>query len=161
MAGLTRDLHPSHVCGPNVLVGRQFRGWVLYDGRCGLCQSGARLLGGVARSRGFRLAQLQRAWVRRRLSMSEERLLSRTWVLTPEGQLFGGAAAYVHVSAVVWWASPLVVISRLPGGMRLLDWVYRNVAAHRYRISGACRLDPVRRRRSRLGGRYLTRIWDL
>lgn len=150
----------AHGVPVGAIAGRGFRGWVFYDGRCGLCRAGARRLGGVAIRRGFRLAPLQRAWVRRRLRLDESELLREMRVMTAHGQVLGGAAAYVHLSRFVWWARPLVWVAEAPGGARLLDRVYAAIARNRHCISGICGLPGKPVPEGRRTGR-LTRFWEV
>jgi predicted DCC family thiol-disulfide oxidoreductase YuxK len=108
-------------------------GWVLYDGRCGMCSAGARRSRSLLRRLGLRLAPLQSTG----RSGSQELLL-----LARDGRVLGGVDAYLHVADHLWWARPLARLGHLPPIHRALCRVYRWIAAHRRRISTACHLRP-------------------
>ncbi len=116
----------------------QREAWVLYDGSCSLCIRLAERFRGRLERAGFRLAPLQTPWVRQRLGLPEEQLLSEMRVLTATGEVLGGAEGVVHLVRAIWWLWPLRLASRLPFGMKLLRWVYRRVAARRRCDEGAC-----------------------
>ena len=59
------------------------------------------------------------------------------------GRQIGGADVYRHVMRRIWWAYPLYLFSIAPLSRRAFDWGYRTFAANRYRISGACRFEPI------------------
>ena len=117
---------------------RQREAWVLYDGSCPLCIRLAERFRGRLERAGFRLAPLQTPWVRQRLGLPEEQLLSEMRVLTATGEVLGGAEGVVHLIRAIWWLWPLRLASRLPFGMKLLRWVYRQVASRRRCDEGAC-----------------------
>jgi predicted DCC family thiol-disulfide oxidoreductase YuxK len=108
-------------------------GWLLYDGRCGLCSTGARRSQALLRHLGLRLAPLLSTG----RSTSQELLL-----LTRDGRALGGIDAYLYVADQLWWARPLARLGRLPPIHRALCRAYRWIAAHRLRISSVCHLRP-------------------
>jgi predicted DCC family thiol-disulfide oxidoreductase YuxK len=108
-------------------------GWLLYDGRCGLCSAGARRSQSLLRRLGLRPATLQSTG----RSGSGELML-----LTRDGQVLGGVEAYLYVADQLWWSHPLARVGRLPPIYRALCRVYRSIAAHRRRISTVCHLQP-------------------
>lgn len=114
-------------------------GLVLYDGDCGLCVSLARRFDPVLFRRGFASAPLQDEDIRRRLALPEDELLSEMRVLTPQGELIGGADAIVYLASRIWWALPLALAGKLPGAMPVLRAGYRWVAEHRGCRHGRCR----------------------
>ena len=108
-------------------------GWVLYDGRCGLCSAGARRSRSLLRRLGLRLATLQSAG----RSASQEFLL-----LTRDGSILGGVDAYLFVAEQLWWARPLARLGRVRPIHHTLSRAYRWIASHRRQISAVCRLHP-------------------
>lgn len=122
------------------------RGWVLYDGDCRLCVDLARRLGPWLASTGFELAPLQSETGRALLAEREGDLLREMAVVTPEGEIFGGAEACVFLARYLWWARPLRLLAALPGARRLLDRLYRWVADDRHCYGGACDAAPRRSR---------------
>ena len=71
------------------------RGWVLYDGACGICKGFVRSFGRALHRRGFDCVSLQTDWVRERLNLSEDELMLEMRVLEPSGKVVGGAAGGV------------------------------------------------------------------
>ena len=114
-------------------------GWVLYDGDCGMCTALARRFSSALARRDFKLAPLQENWVRAKLALPEEELMSEMRVLTPEGGVIGGADSIVYLASRIWWAKPFALAARLPGAMPALRGGYRWIAEHRGCRHGACR----------------------
>ena len=114
-------------------------GWVLYDGECSFCDSWVHLWERVIRRRGFKLKDLQSALSDGTLNVSQENLLDDIRVLTPRGDLFCGADAYLYVTRRIWWAWPFYAIFSLPGFNQMLWWGYRTFARNRYRVSRHCK----------------------
>jgi predicted DCC family thiol-disulfide oxidoreductase YuxK len=65
------------------------------------------------------------------LGLSPSELLLEMRVLLSNGQQTGGADAAVALAHEIWWARPLVWLSKLPGVMPVLRSAYRWIAAHR------------------------------
>jgi alginate O-acetyltransferase complex protein AlgI len=112
-----------------------------YDGDCPFCRSMVNRWRGTLERRGFEIVPLQTEWVRRRLDLPEEELLSELRVLTPDGRVLGGAAGLVHVWGKIWWAWPLWLLAWVPGVRWLLDRAYRWMAERRMCFSDACSLQ--------------------
>ena len=113
---------------------------LLYDGDCPFCRSLVNRWRGTLERRGFEIVPLQTEWVRRRLDLPEEELLSEMRVLTSDNRVLGGAAAQVHVWGKIWWAWPLWLATQVPGAKWLLDRAYHWIAERRMCLSGACSL---------------------
>ena len=90
------------------------------------------------RKRGFAALPLQTRWVRKELNLSEADLLREMRLLKPDGTSVGGTDALLELARYFWWAWPLVALSYLPGGARLLASAYRWVAGHRDCVRGTC-----------------------
>jgi len=120
-------------------------GWVFYDGECSMCAALAARWKQTLRDHGFELVPLQARGVCERLGVTPDELRSQMWVLARDGRLLGGADAAFYVARKTpstWWAWALIAVGALPGGMRVIRWAYRWVAAHR-RYFGTCALgDP-------------------
>lgn len=107
---------------------------MLYDADCAFCVWSARMIEKSLACRGVGLKPLQDAWSRTRLAsfgIAPEHMLDEARVLTADDRLFGGGDAFVYVARKVWWAWPLWLFSKLPGGPVLIRAAYRWVAAHR------------------------------
>jgi predicted DCC family thiol-disulfide oxidoreductase YuxK len=119
------------------------RGIVLYDGQCGFCSRWVRFWAGTLERCGFTIASLDEPWVKQKLNISREELLSDIRLLTPDGQLISGANVYLFVTRKIWWAWPFYALFSLPGFNRLIHFCYRWFAQNRYHISSTCRLPSA------------------
>jgi alginate O-acetyltransferase complex protein AlgI len=108
-----------------------FRGWIFFDEDCSFCRDLALHFEQTFARRGFHFEPLQREWVRERLNLTPQGALEEMRVLTPEGQVFGGADAVVFLARQLWWTRPLASIARFAFIHAWLDRSYRWVAAHR------------------------------
>jgi len=116
------------------------RGWILYDGSCGFCSKWVPFWSSTLAKQGLGFAPLQAAWVKDRIDMPEEELLSDLRLLLDTGEVISGPEVYRHVMRHAWWLTPLYLLSIIPGLSHLFDWSYRTFANHRYEVSAACRL---------------------
>jgi len=89
---------------------------------------------------GFETAPVQAAWARARLGLESGSVPSEMIVLTPNGNTYGGADALIQISRGIWWAWPLVAVSKLPGIKPVLRALYRGVAARRNCAGKTCKL---------------------
>jgi predicted DCC family thiol-disulfide oxidoreductase YuxK len=115
-------------------------GWVLYDGDCRMCTALARRFSPVLTRYGYALTPLQDDWVRSKLAMPEDELLKEMRVLTPEGDIIGGADSIVYLASQIWWARPFALAAKIPGAMPVLRVGYRWIAENR-----GCRNDRCER----------------
>jgi predicted DCC family thiol-disulfide oxidoreductase YuxK len=118
--------------------GPHAKGWLFYDADCNFCTKIAHWVAPILNKRGLAVAPLQDPRVGPLLGLSQNELLSELRFLLSDGQQFGGAAAIIAVSNQVWYARPLVWLSKFPGMMRLLDAAYRWVAAQRNCANERC-----------------------
>ncbi len=116
------------------------RGWVLYDAECPLCVGLAARFQGLLERRGFSLAPLQSPWVREHQGLRPDAVLTEMRILTGQQKVLGGADAVVYLARTVWWAWPLVLVSRIPLMMPVLRRAYRWVARRRHCASRICGL---------------------
>ena len=127
---------------------------ILYDGVCGLCNGGVRLVLKRDRKGAFRFASLQSSAGREILArhgIAPDALdtfyVVRDFGLAGERVLSKSSAA-LHVAARlggVWKAAAMMRV--LP--LRVRDWVYDMIARHRYRMFGrydTCPLPEARYR---------------
>ena len=108
-----------------------FRGWILYDGDCRSCTASARRFDRIFRCRGFLFLPLQTNWAMKRIGLEPGMPLEEMRVLTNAGRDIGGADAVIFLARQIWWACPFAALARLPGMHKLLDRVYRWIAARR------------------------------
>ena len=117
---------------PRLTQESKVRGWILFDGECSLCRNAARRFTPFLRRHHFDVVPLQTPWVRERLGMSDEELLSEMRLLTAAGLVRGGADALIGIAWQIWWARPLAWCARLPLIGPALRRAYRWMARHRH-----------------------------
>lgn len=103
-----------------------------------MCASLARRFRSPLEARGFGLAALQDPRAQALLNLPPAELLREMRLATAEGEILGGARAVVYLARRIWWAWPLHALSRIPGGMRVLDAGYRWFAVHRTCTERGC-----------------------
>jgi predicted DCC family thiol-disulfide oxidoreductase YuxK len=126
--------------------GRHARGWLFFDAECGFCTRIARWLAPILERRGLAVAPLQDPRVGALLGMTRDELLREIRLLLSDGRQFGGADAAVALAHEIWWARPVVWISRIPGAMGFMRSWYRSVAMHRHCSAETCETGHVTRR---------------
>jgi len=124
--------------------GRHARGWLFFDADCAFCGKIVRALAPSLQRRGFALAPLQDPRVGALLGLSQTELLLEMRLLVSNGQQTGGADAAVALAHEIWWARPLVWLSKPPGMMQLLRRAYRWIAARR-KCSAAIACSAIER----------------
>lgn len=125
--------------------GRHARGWLFFDAECSFCTRIGRWLAPILHRRGLAVAPLQDPRVGALLGMSREELLREIRLLLSNGQQFGGADAIVALAQEIWWARPLVWLSKAPRAMEVLRSGYHRVAAQRSCAAHACAVPGVPR----------------
>jgi predicted DCC family thiol-disulfide oxidoreductase YuxK len=120
--------------------GRHARGWLFFDADCGFCTEFARWVAPILERRGMAVAPLQDPRVGALLGLSREELMREMRLLLEEGRQFGGADVALELAREIWWARPLVWLSKIPGMMDVLRSAYRQIAARRHCASHACPL---------------------
>jgi hypothetical protein len=121
------------------------RGWVLYDGACGVCARWVPFWAPTLARLGLDTAPLQAPWVAERVGLPPDALLADIRLLLRDGGQYAGADVYRYVMRRLWWAYPAYLLSVVPGLRQLFDHAYRTFAAHRLGISEACGLRPADR----------------
>ena len=143
MSGQTTSSDASDPAGPSREASDP-RGWILYDGECGICRSWVPRWERLLKGRGFDIAPLQEEWVAERLEGKLDDLLSDIQLLLADGRLLSGPEAYRFVLRDIWWTRPLYWLTRLPLASRFFDACYRRFADNRHEISRSCGLDSRR-----------------
>jgi predicted DCC family thiol-disulfide oxidoreductase YuxK len=118
--------------------GRHARGWLFFDAECGFCTRFARWLLPILEKRGLGVAPLQDPRVGALLGLTRAELLREMRFLLSDGTQYGGADAAIALAREIWWAQPLVWLSKAPRMTDLLRRTYRWVAAHRSCSAEAC-----------------------
>jgi predicted DCC family thiol-disulfide oxidoreductase YuxK len=118
--------------------GRHARGWLFFDAECKFCTRIARWLAPILERRGLAVAPLQDPRVGALLGLSRFELMREMRFLLSDGRQSGGADAAVALAREIWWARPLVWLSKMPGGIELLRSAYVRVAVRRNCQSVVC-----------------------
>jgi predicted DCC family thiol-disulfide oxidoreductase YuxK len=118
--------------------GRHARGWLFFDADCKFCTRIARWVAPFMESRGMALAPLQDPRVGELLGLAHDDLMKEMQFLLSDGSRYGGADAAVELAREIWWAAPLVWISKIPGMMEILRKGYRWIAARRKCAAAQC-----------------------
>jgi predicted DCC family thiol-disulfide oxidoreductase YuxK len=125
--------------------GRHARGWLFFDADCKFCTRIARWLAPILERRNLGVAPLQDTRVSALLGLTSQELLREIRFLHCDGHHTGGADAVLDVAREIWWARPVVWLSKLPGMMRVLHSGYHWIAAQRSCAAEQCqRVQPSR-----------------
>src|SRR5579864_1243728 len=111
--------------------GRHARGWLFFDAECEFCTHIAAWMEGPMRRRGLAVAPLQDPRVGALLGLSQQELLRAIRYLASDGTQYSGADALVTLAREFWWAGPLIWMSQIPGGARVMRAAYGSVARRR------------------------------
>ncbi len=110
---------------------------VLYDGHCKFCTAAAKRLAGRARQGTLALVSFQEPGALDPFpGLTHDACMRQMYLVTPDGRVYGGFEAAVQALTtrpVLGW---LARAYYLPGLRQLCDWIYRRIAANRYRILG-------------------------
>ena len=125
--------------------GRHARGWFFFDAECGFCTRIARWAAPILARRSIGVAPLQDPRVGALLGLSSAELMREMRVVMADGTHSGGADAAVALAREIWWARPLVWLSRIPGVMKFMRSEYRRIAARRHCAAARCdaRNSPI------------------
>ena len=121
--------------------GRHANGFLFFDADCVFCTKIARRLQPILQRRNLAVAPLQDPRVATLLGLSHENLMREMHLLMSDGTRYGGADAVVALARQIWWAAPLVWLSKIPGVMTLLRAGYRNIARNRSCAAAACAIS--------------------
>jgi predicted DCC family thiol-disulfide oxidoreductase YuxK len=111
--------------------GRHATAWLFYDADCAFCTRLASWVAPILHRHGMALAPLQDPRVGPLLGLTQQELLREMKLLWSDGSQYGGADAILVIAGTIWWARPLVWLSKIPGVPGLLRAAYRWVAARR------------------------------
>jgi predicted DCC family thiol-disulfide oxidoreductase YuxK len=110
---------------------------VIWDGQCNFCRQQVMRLRSLDWSGRLSFLSLHDARVAERYpQLTYEQLMAEMWVVTPDGQKFGGADALRVLSRHLPTLWPLAPLLHLPLAMPLWRSVYGWIARRRYRLAG-------------------------
>jgi len=123
--------------------GRHARGWLFYDADCEFCTSIATWLRGPMGRRGLAIAPLQDPRVGSLLGLSGAELLQAIRFVHTDGRRYVGSEAVLALAQELWWARPLVWVTRFPGARPVMRLAYRRLALRRKCTAERCTADAV------------------
>jgi predicted DCC family thiol-disulfide oxidoreductase YuxK len=123
--------------------GQPFKGWILYDSACGICNQLALKAGPFLDQIGFHLVPLQTPWAQAVTAQTGDLMLSDIRLVHANGSIVSGPDVYRYIMKTVWWAFPLYLLSLAPGFKSAFDWGYRAFARNRMRISDGCAIPAA------------------
>ena len=110
---------------------------VIYDGKCNFCKAQVARLHWLDGKNRLTFLSLHDERVKELCpDLSFEDLMEQMYVVTPNGESYGGAAAVRYLSRrlpKIWFAAPLM---HIPFSLPVWQWMYQKVAERRYRIAG-------------------------
>lgn len=110
---------------------------VIWDGKCNFCLKQVQRLRTFAGPHRLAYLSLHDPRVSELCpNLSFDQLMEQMWVLTLNGEQYGGADAGRYLSRklpLLWWLAPLL---HIPFSMPLWRWLYRIIANRRYAIAG-------------------------
>ena len=117
-------------------------GWILFDGRCGICIWWISIWSSLLRSYGYEIVEIETNWVRSRLGVLEDEALGDIRILKPDGDQTLGADVYREVMSRVWWLLPIYLLSICPGSRQVFNLSYELFKKNRYWVSRMFRMRP-------------------
>ena len=109
---------------------------VIFDGECRFCQKQVKNLKRFDSGDRLSFISLHDPRVKQRYPhLTHDQLMSQMYVISPQGNQYGGAAALRFLSRKLprlWWSAPFL---HIPFSLPLWQWFYRRIAIRRYQIS--------------------------
>jgi predicted DCC family thiol-disulfide oxidoreductase YuxK len=111
---------------------------LIYDGDCRFCSGQVQRLARLDGT-GKRLAfislhdpEVTRRWP----DLTHEMLMEQMYLVDPQGNRYGGAAAFRYLTRRLPWLWILAPLMHIPFSLPVWQWMYRLVARHRYKLMG-------------------------
>ena len=109
---------------------------VIFDGNCKFCQKQVQRLNRFDGGGRLAFISLHDERVAQRYpELTHDQLMDQMYVVNGQGVTYGGAQAVRYLSRRLprlWWAAPFL---HIPFSMPVWQWLYRQVAERRYRLS--------------------------
>jgi len=110
---------------------------VLYDGHCRFCAAQAQRLLRWAGRNALDLVSFQDPGALDRFpEITHAACMAAMHLITPDGRVFRGFEAAVRALATRPVLGQIAWLYYVPGIRQLCDWIYRRIAANRYRLMG-------------------------
>jgi len=111
--------------------------WLLYDAECPFCTAGVKMFEPSLKKRDCKIRPLQNKTVMKLLDIKKGDYLPEMKVIGKERKVYGGARAVAYLSRRIWWAKPIWALSYFPPFMRMMDYIYEQIAKRRH-CGGIC-----------------------
>ena len=123
---------------------------ILYDGQCRFCDAGSRQLLRMARRGAIDRVDFQQPGALDPFpGLTHDACMKQMYLVAPDGRLYAGFEAAVRAVVTRRVIGGIAYVYYVPGVRQLCDWLYRWIAARRYRLlvkkaaageceSGAC-----------------------
>jgi predicted DCC family thiol-disulfide oxidoreductase YuxK len=108
---------------------------LIYDGDCAFCERNSGLLLRALGGRVQRISSRAPDALALHRSLTIGKTQARIYLLLPDGRLFGGAEAVARTVALATWGR-FALAYYLPGVGALLEFLYKIIAANRYKWWG-------------------------
>lgn len=108
---------------------------VVFDGHCGVCTRSVGLLHRIDRKARLTVAPFQAAGVLETAGVTREQAAAQVW-FREGATLTGGAEAVSRMLDTALGIRFFAVLHHVPGVKQVQNWIYRWVAANRYRLPG-------------------------
>lgn len=107
---------------------------VVFDGECQFCRQQVNRLHQWDSANRLAFLSLHDPAVQRFCpNLTHEQLMGQMYVIAPDGQQYGGAAALRYLSRRIPRLWPVAPFLHIPFSMPVWQWLYRQVAVRRYR----------------------------
>lgn len=110
---------------------------VIYDGECRFCRGQVERLVKFDSQGKLAFISLHDQRLHQRFpELSHDELMQQMYVVTPEGNKYGGAAAVRYLTRRLprlYWLMPIM---HVPFSLPLWQWGYKQVAKRRYKLAG-------------------------
>lgn len=105
---------------------------VIYDGHCKFCTAQVRNLQRFGKGRLAFLSLHDPEVAKRFPDLTYDMLMDQMYVVDPQGNRYGGAAAFRYLTTRLPWLYLLAPVLHIPFTLPLWQWGYRQVAKRRY-----------------------------
>jgi hypothetical protein len=82
--------------------------------------------------RDCKIRPLQNKTVMKLLDIKKGDFLPEMKVIGKERKVYGGAKAAVYLSKRIWWAKPIWALAYFPPFMKIMDYIYEQIAKRRH-----------------------------
>ena len=109
---------------------------VIFDGQCLFCQKQVIRLNAFDRSKLLAYVSLHDEFVKNNFpELTHDQMMAQMYVVTPQGQKYGGAKAIRFLSRKLFMLWPIAPLLHIPFSLWFWQTGYQAIAKRRYKIS--------------------------